>query len=112
MSCGKLLAAVATMVVLLAVAGVAEASGSRRFRSCRPSVGTDIKVSGAKCKLARRVVADSFVKSKPIPGTQQRGFTVDGFRCRVTQMGVENKPIPARYRCQRRRVVITWAYHP
>lgn len=88
------------------------ASSSPRFRSCRPDVGYDIKVSGDTCARARRVVADSFIRSQVIPGTHKLGFTVDGFRCRVTQMGSENKPIPARYRCERGRVVLTWAYHP
>ena len=62
--------------------------------------------------MARRVVADSFGNGKLIPGTHGLGFIVDRFRCRVTQRGVENKPIPARYRCQRGKVILTWAYHP
>ena len=109
----KALAATATLLALLGAGATASAaSNSRRFRSCRPAVGYDIKVSGATCGRARRVVADSFIKSQLIPGTHKLGFTVDGFRCRVTQMGSETKPIPARYRCERGPVVLTWAYHP
>jgi hypothetical protein len=104
------LAAIATLLGLPTAAS--GASHSPRFRSCRPSVGYDIRVSGATCARARRVVADSFSNSKLIPGTHGLGFTIDGFRCRVTQMGSETKPIPARYRCERGRVVLTWAYHP
>ena len=107
------LTAMAMSLVVLAVGNAASAaSSSRHLRSCRPSVGTDIRASGATCGLARHVVADSFIKSKLISGTHGLGFTVDGFRCRVTRRGSESKPIPARYRCQRGQVVITWAYHP
>jgi hypothetical protein len=88
------------------------ATTSPPFRSCRPDVGFDITVSAAPCRVGRRVVADSFVKTKLIPGTHGLGFTVDGYRCRVTQRGSENKPIPSRYRCQHGHVVVTWAYHP
>lgn len=88
------------------------ATTSPQFRSCRPDVGFDIKVSGARCGVARRVVADSFVKTHLVPGTHGLGFIVDGYRCRVTQRGSENKPIPSRYRCHRGNVVLTWAYHP
>lgn len=88
------------------------ATASPHVRSCRRDVGFDITVSAAPCRVARHVVADSFVKSKLIPGTHGLGFTVDGYRCRVTQMGSENKPIPARYRCQRGHEIVTWAYHP
>jgi hypothetical protein len=103
----------ATLLALLCVGTSASAASSRqRFRSCRPDVGFDIKVSGATCARARPVVADSFINSQLIPGTHKLGFIVDGFRCRVTQLGSENKPIPARYRCERGRVVLTWAYHP
>jgi hypothetical protein len=109
----KLLAVLAGLMSLSVLGNAAGArTTSLRFRPCRPSIGFDIKVSGAGCRLARRVVADSFEKSKLIPGTHKRGFTVDRFRCRVTQIGVENKPIPARYRCHRGRVILTWAYHP
>lgn len=109
----KLVAALAGVTLLLGYVTTADAQSRRaRFRSCRPSVGFDIKVSGASCRLARRVVADSFVKETLIPGTHGLGFIVDRFRCRVTQLGVENKPIPARYRCRRANVILTWAYHP
>jgi hypothetical protein len=110
-----LFASLACLVSLFVVGNLASASArTARFRSCRPDVGFDIRVSGAGCTVARQVVAESFIKSTPIRGKHGRiiGFIVEGWRCRVTQGGSENRPIPARYRCQHGHAVLTWAYHP
>lgn len=70
---------------------------------------THIKITNGSCTTALRVVS---MRTKVIPGTNNMGFTLGPFKCRVTQNGSENTPKPAKYRCELGRVVLTYAYHP